>query len=184
MSKVVIKLGRTPLQTTHHNLLRQFINDAVEHVGYEGPIYSTSIRPTYDTSDKRADFKVVCNKANYIIDSYNIACSDMSNPLLPRVIGYNIVEEDIETQESVVKAVFVSDITDEELELIDKSSPIYEEVVIASEIDIYGEPYDIYGLQPVVPFELNDSDFVILIGHVTDFTKKDVNRSNVLVLTY
>lgn len=183
MSKVVIKLGRTPLQPTHHNLLRQFIKDAVEQTRDELVDYVND-GIIYDIHDTRADFKVVCNKAHYITESYNIACSDIANPLLPRVIGYRVEETDPETQETFIKEVLIEDLTDEELELIDKSDPIYEKVLISSEVDENGEVQEVYDIQPVVPFVMNDSDFVILIGHISEFTQKENERSNVLVLTY
>ena len=183
MSKVVIKLGRTPLQPTHHNLLIQFIKDAVEQTRDELVDYVND-GVIYDIHDTRADFKVVCNKADYITESYNIACSDIANPLLPRVIGYRVEETNSETQETFMKDVFIKELSDEELELIDKSEPIYEQVLISREIDMFGEVQEVYGIQPVVPFVMNDSDFVILIGHISEFTQKEIERSNVLVLTY
>ena len=183
MSKVVIKLGRTPLQPTHHNLLRQFIKDAAEQTRDELVDYVND-DIIYDIHDTRADFKVVCNKADYITESYNIACSDIANPLLPRVIGYRVEETNSETQETFMKDVFIKELSDEELELIDKSEPIYEQVLISREVDMFGEVQEVYGIQPVVPFVMNDSDFVILIGHISEFTQKEIERSNVLVLTY
>ena len=183
MSKVVIKLGRTPLQPTHHNLLRQFIKDAAEQTRDELVDYVND-DIIHDIHDTRADFKVVCNKADYITESYNIACSDIANPLLPRVIGYRVEETNSETQETFMKDVFIKELSDEELELIDKSEPIYEQVLISREIDMFGEVQEVYGIQPVVPFVMNDSDFVILIGHISEFTQKEIERSNVLVLTY
>ena len=183
MSKVVIKLGRTPLQPTHHNLLRQFIKDAAEQTRGELVDYVND-GVIYDIHDTRADFKVVCNKADYITESYNIACSDIANPLLPRVIGYRVEETNSETQETFMKDVFIKELSDEELELIDKSEPIYEQVLISREVDMLGEVQEVYGIQPVVPFVMNDSDFVILIGHISEFTQKEIERSNVLVLTY
>ena len=183
MSKVVIKLGRTPLQLTHHNLLIQFIKDAVEQTRDELVDYVND-GVIYGIHDTRADFKVVCNKADYITESYNIACSDIANPLLPRVIGYRVEETNSETQETFMKDVFIKELSDEELELIDKSEPIYEQVLISREVDMFGEVQEVYGIQPVVPFVMNDSDFVILIGHISEFTQKEIERSNVLVLTY
>ena len=183
MSKVVIKLGRTPLQPTHHNLLIQFIKDAVEQTRDELVDYVND-GVIYDIHDTRADFKVVYNKADYITESYNIACSDIANPLLPRVIGYRVEETNSETQETFMKDVFIKELSDEELELIDKSEPIYEQVLISHEVDMFGEVQEVYGIQPVVPFVMNDSDFVILIGHISEFTQKEIERSNVLVLTY
>lgn len=181
MSKVVIKLGKTPLQVTHHNLLRQFINDAVEQTSGSVVDY-VGVRPVYDEEDTRADFKLVCNKPSYITDSYNMTCSDIANPLLPRVIGYHIEVIDPETQETISTIVYINNLTDEELEAVDKTNPIYEQVLISSEID--DELHEVWGIQPVVPFVLQDDDFVILIGRVGDFNQKEVERSNVLVLTY
>lgn len=178
MSKIVIRLGRVPLQATHHNILRRLITEAAKQQEYD------ITANEYDTEDNRADYRLVSNHAEYITQSYNLNCSNIDNPLLPRIIGYRIAETDAETQQEIERDILIAELTDDELETLDKSNPIFEQVIISQYTDDDGVEHTEYGIQPVIPFEMHDDDFLILIGNITDFNQVIVERSDALLLTY
>lgn len=72
--KIVIKLGKTPLQPIHRDILRRSIEQAKElDAGLE---------------DTRADELCVSNKPDYIVDEFGIPCSDIKDAKKPKIIDY------------------------------------------------------------------------------------------------
>ena len=59
--------------------------------------------------------------------------------------------------------------------------PVFEQVYLGNDPEPSEE---IYGVQPTVKFSPNKHDHVIVIGSIDDFSQKEIDRSNTLVLTY
>ena len=118
------------------------------------------------TDDNRAECPVVSNRAVSVEQGCHVPCSDMHCPFLPHVIGFEVDVPFVDGDEEDAFTTFVP--LDEATDETDTSNPVLEEM----------------DMRAIKPFEMNDSDFVILIGSIYEFTQKEIDRSNVLVLTY